>query len=186
MLLLVLACLAPVGRAEAQSGVVIVPAPAQQQVQYAPVQQYQQPYAPVYDQPRRGRGGPNLGLIISGAVLLGVGWITNFIAGLPAGDDPFHSGAEPEWQTFRYVSLIPIAGPWVQLGVQPTSFDNDYWGVWLIIDGLIQAAGFTMLIAGIATSTSDSDETADAGGVQLMVMPSVGAGHAGLTLMGRF
>lgn len=187
-LLVGVTCLVPYARAQAQSGVVVVQAPPPQQVQYAPVvQPYQQPYTqPIYAEPPRRRGGPNLGLIISGAVLLGVGWIADFIISLPAGDDPFHSGAEPEWQTFRYTSFIPIAGPWVQLAVKPTSFDNDYWGMWLIIDGLLQAAGFTMLVAGIATSTSDSDETADAGGVELMLLPSVGAGHAGLTLAGRF
>jgi hypothetical protein len=185
-------CVLPSAHAEAQSttasGVVVVQAPPPQQVQYAPVVQYQQPYAqPVYAEPApRRRGGPNLGLIISGAVMLGVGWIANFLVGLPAGDDPFHSGAEPEWQTFRYTSFIPIAGPWVQIAVKPTEFDSDYWGMWLIIDGLLQAAGFTMLIAGIATSTSESDETADAGGVELMIVPSVSPGHAGLSLAGRF
>lgn len=168
----------------APTGVVIVQA---QTPTYAPVQYGQPVYAqPAYaPQPRR-RGGPNLGLIISGAVLLGVGWIANFLVGLPAGDDPFHSGAEPEWQTFRYTSFIPIAGPWVQLAVKPTGFDDDYWGMWLIIDGLMQAAGFTLLIAGIATSTSETEEVASAGGVELMLIPSAGPDHASLTLAGRF
>jgi hypothetical protein len=185
----VVACVCIGQRAEAHAqttptGIVVVQAPPQQ---YAPVVQYQQPYAqPVYSEPPRRRGGPNLGLIISGAVLLGVGWIGDFLVSLPAGDDPFHSGAEPEWSSFRYTSFIPIAGPWVQLAVKPTEFDNDYWGMWLIIDGLMQAAGITMLVAGIATSSGDDGATADAGGVQLMFVPSVGPDRASLTLAGRF
>jgi hypothetical protein len=164
--------------------------------------QAQQPYygQPVYTQPYYGqpafappaaqrqqvgtRERPNLGLIISGAVLLGVGWILDIVTGVPAGDDPFTSGSEPEWDAFRFSSLIPIAGPWIQLAVKPTGFTQDYWAPWLIIDGLIQATGLTLLVIGIATP--ETEPVYASRGVELAILPSVGPGHAGLSLVGAF
>ena len=179
---------------QAQPQVIVVPT-QQPQPQPQPVYVQTQPqyvvaqpgYAPVAPPPRQRGGGSHIGLIVSGAVLLGVGWIANFIVGLPAGDDPFRSGAEPEWEAFRYSSFIPIAGPWVQIGVKPTSFTQDYWAIWLIIDGLLQATGTALLIAGIATSGGDDGDLADAGdGLELMVLPNASPDGAGLTLVGRF
>lgn len=172
----------------------IVVVPAQPQPQPVYIQQPQgyvvaQPgYVPVHQQPlpppRRSNG--HVGLIISGAVLLGVGWISNFIVGLPAGDDLFSGGPRPEWEAFRYSSFIPIAGPWVQLGVKPTAFSQDDWAIWLIFNGLMQAAGASLLVAGIATSGDDGGSADAGGGVQFVVLPSVGQDHAGLTLAGSF
>lgn len=156
-------------------------ASAQTQIVYVPSETYAQPMMEPEDETR-----PNLGAIIPGAVLLGVGWIANFIVGLPAGDDPFVSGgAGDEWDAFRLASIIPVAGPWVQLAVKPTDFDQDYWATWLIIDGLLQAAGLTVLIVGIATP-SHSRGRASVPGPSLALRPSASPGHAGLSLVGSF
>jgi hypothetical protein len=180
----------------AQPQVIVVPPQQQQQVQQPQpvyVQQVQPGYVvaqpqPAYAPPPRRRGGGGIGLIVSGAVLLGVGWIANFIVGLGGGDDPFRSGAEPEWEAFRYSSFIPIAGPWVQLALKPTSFTQDYWAIWLIIDGLLQATGTALLISGGAVAASSGGELAegDGDGIELMVLPNAGPSHAGLSLIGRF
>jgi hypothetical protein len=183
------------GRAEAQTtqGVVIVPVPtttpAPLVVPAQPQPVYPQPtYAPVYAQPApaRSHSGPNIGLIVSGSVMLGVGWISNFLIGIGAGTDPFSSHSQPEWDTFRGTSFIPIAGPWVQLAVKPNGFTDDMWGGWLILDGLIQGAGTILLIAGIATSGGDDEATADQGGVRWTLVPTVGPAHAGLSVLGSF
>lgn len=134
-----------------------------------------QPMAPAPPESR-----PNIGTIVSGAVLLGVGWITNFIAGLPAGDDPFDSGVDHRWDTFRVVSLVPVAGPWVMLGLKPTSFSEDYWGPWLIINGLLQTTGFVLLVVGIATPSQVER------GAYVQLVPHVAAGGGGVAIDGRF
>jgi hypothetical protein len=176
------------------------PPPQQVYVQPQPQQVYVQPqygqqpvYAPqpMYQQPPRQQilvERPHIALIVPGAVLLGVGWIMNFIVGLPAGDDPFSSGAEPEWQAFRYSSLIPLAGPWIQLGVMPDIGEDSYWPLWLVFNGLLQATGVTLLIIGIATPQrvqqyADNNPADD---FQLSLTPSVSPNHAGLSLTGRF
>lgn len=169
--------------------------PAQGPVQMIYVQPDTQTYAPAYGQPqplyttaparqRRG-GGANIGLLVTGGVMLGIGWIVNFIVGLPAGDDPFRSGSEPEWEAFRISSVLPVAGPWIQLGVKPTGFTEDYWAMWLIIDGLLQLAGTTMLIVGAATSGGD-EPLAQVDGLELRVAPVASPNMAGLALTGRF
>lgn len=168
-----------------------VPQPGQPQVVYVQAQPYgQQAYGqPVAAAPMgtpHTRERPNLGLIIPGAVMLGVGWIMNFIVGLPAGDDPFSGGSSEEWDAFRLSSLIPVAGPWVQLGVKPTDFRQDYWPVWLIFDGVLQAAGTLMLIIGIATPGEETYYADVGGGLELAFAPSVGPGHTGLVVEGRF
>lgn len=186
------------GRVEAQDVVVQgTPAPPPPAGYAQPQPYYVQPappvYAPqpVYAQPVRSPRArtstrPNIGLIVSGAVLLGVGWVSNIIVGLPAGDDPFTSGSEPKWETFRITSVIPIAGPWIQLGVKPTSFAQDYWGAWLIINGLMQASGLTMLIAGIATPRTYTEVSATGPAFEVALLPNIGPEHVGAALVGRF
>lgn len=184
-------------QAQPPAQVVIVPAqPAPQPIYVQQPQGYapqgyvvaQPGYAPVQQPmpPPRRRGGGHVGLIISGAVLLGVGWISNFIVGLPAGDDLFSGGARPEWEAFRYSSLIPVVGPWVQLAVKPTAFSQDDWAIWLIFNGLMQATGTALLVAGIATSGDDGGSADSGTGPQLVVVPNVGRDHAGLTVAGSF
>lgn len=126
---------------------------------------------------------PNLGLIIPGAVLLGVGWVFNFIVGLPAGDDPFDgSPADPAWDTFRGFSLVPAIGPWVQLAIKPNGFNSDYWGVWLVLNGVLQTTGLVLLIVGIATPSEEVTTT----GPYVQILPSVSPDHAGLMAVGAF
>lgn len=184
-------------QAQAQPQVVVTqPQPATVQYVQQPQPQVVQVYQPgqpmLVAQPvQRQQIGEttraNFGLIIPGAVLWGVGWVANFIVGLPAGDDPFRSGGASEaWTAFRLASLIPLAGPWVQLGVQPTRFEQDSWGMWLIIDGLLQLAGATMLFIGIATPQTVPVYADLGGGVELAVMPMAAPDRAGLSLVGRF
>jgi hypothetical protein len=177
---------------------VIVVAPQQPPPQTVYVQQQAPQYGtavytqPGYAEPAPQRRGPNLGLVIGGAVMLGVGWVCNLVGSLFAGVhvDLFGSGggSDAEWAAFRYTGIVPVLGPWIQLAVQPTSFGNDGWGTWLILDGLLQAAGFTMLIVGVVTMNGGDDQATAEGDddFQIAILPSVGHDHAGLTAVGRF
>jgi hypothetical protein len=176
--------------------IIVQPQPQPQTVYVQPSPQYGSPvYAqpsPYMDPAPAQRGGPrNLGLIISGAVILGVGWVFNIITSLFAGVhvDLFGSGSggsSDAWEAFRYTGLIPVVGPWIQMALQPTSFGNDGWGPYLIIDGLLQAAGLTMLVIGVATQGGDEDTAENDDGIELTILPSVSPGFAGLTALGRF
>lgn len=173
----------------ASTGVVIVAVPAPTPATpAAPVPLMQpQPYAPSAAPVARRHTGASIGLIVSGSVLLGVGWIVNFLVGLGAGTDPFDGTSQPEWDTFRAYSFIPAAGPWAQLAVKPTSFTHDAWGGWLVVDGLLQGAGVALLIAGIAVAASgDEQQSADRGGVRWALAPFLGPTQAGLSVAGTF
>ncbi|MBN8612813.1 MAG: hypothetical protein J0L92_19615 [Deltaproteobacteria bacterium] len=167
------AFLTPASRASAQY--------VQAQVQAQPQSTLMQPQEAQSVTTTRSR--PNLGLIIPGAVLLGVGWVFNFIVGLPAGDDPF-DGSPPDerWNTFRGFSLIPAIGPWVQLAVQPSGFNSDYWGMWLILNGVLQTTGLVLLIVGIATPSEEVTTTTP----YVTVVPVVSGDQVGAAMLGTF
>ncbi len=134
--------------------------------------------------PSRGTG--HVGLIVSGAVILGVTWVLNFIVGAAASLDE-HLDTDPAWDTFRGVSFIPVLGPLVQLAVKPTGFEEDDWATWLLIDEALQLTGLTLLILGIVLPSEDDGGMARvADGLELAVLPSLSTGQSGLTLVGRF
>ncbi len=165
------------------------PYPGQQYQQYPQPAYAPQPgYAPQYPAPARQPHDvtrPNVGLIVSGAVMLGVGWITNIVAGMFAGLELYGSSSSGQWDSFRVSSIIPVAGPWVQLAVKPTSFSNDGWAEWLIIDGLLQLAGATLLVVGVALPQHETVYSDRGGDFQLAIVPRVGD-QWGLAAVGRF
>lgn len=141
-------------QAQTVSGQIYVGTQPQQQpvyVQQQPV--YQQPYQqPVYQQPYqqqpRTEERAHVGLIVGGAVMLGVSWLVHGALISPFAGWSIDWGYQPEWESFRYAGLIPIAGPWIQLALKPGTLNDDGWGTYLVIDGLLQAGGLTMLILG--------------------------------------
>jgi hypothetical protein len=136
------------------------------------------------ERPRRDRTW--LALTVAGAAVLGVGWVTNFIVGIFAGNDGCgFAGCSPEsqrWAPFRGVSFIPVLGPWIQFAVLPDA--NNWWPIWLAFDGLVQAAGFAMLVYGLVTNPGD--EPADPATPTVSLLPSFGADYARLDLIGTF
>jgi hypothetical protein len=66
----------------------------------------------------------------------------------------------------------------------PTELGSDRWATYLIIDGLVQAAGLTMLILGLTLRTSTTESAANE--PSLLIGPMVGDSGGGLTASGRF
>jgi hypothetical protein len=140
------------------------------------------PVTPRDARPRRDR--TPLALTIAGAAVLGGGWVLNIIPGVFAGNDGCgFTGCSPEsqrWTAFRATSLIPLIGPWIQMGVAPNL--NNWWPIWLAFDGLVQTAGFVMLVYGLAANQGE-DEPATP---ELTLLPMAGPEHTGLLLTGTF
>jgi hypothetical protein len=89
------------------------------------------------------------GLYISGAVILGVIWMTT--VGVTAGvaQDPGRGEA------IGY-SAIPLIGPWVMMA---SNIDTHSYTMPLVLSGVLQAGGLTMIILGATLHRgSDRDE----------------------------
>jgi hypothetical protein len=152
----------------------------QQQQQYPPQQQ------PYYAQPQpqpqpRTETGHLTGLIVAGAVVLGVSWILNIIVSAFAGAGP----SWDDWEAFRYTGLVPAVGPWIQLALIPSGGRSE-WDQYLVTDGVIQLAGLTMLILGIAIPVERTVYAQNGGGVQFGFVPNLSPNSAGGSLVGTF
>lgn len=167
-------------------------APSAAEAQTVQGQVYVQPgYGqPVATQPAPGYAQPaprteervHVGLIVAGAVMFGVSWLLHalLISPLAGCSLSSSSGCSSTWEDFRWTGALPLVGPWIQLGIKPGGLGNDGWGPYLIIDGLLQAGGLTMLILG-ATIT----ETVTVYGDNEGVGPSLGFGVGPSQLFAR-
>lgn len=138
--------------------------------------------------------GPGHELILGGSLMLTAGYVSSFAVGLGEGSTRFMgptlNRSQRWYEDFTFTSFIPLAGPWIALSERQGEFDQDYWGVWLIANGLLQAAGFGMIVSGIIVAAQDSHgqrrTRARISQPSLQVIPSVGVNHAGLSLAGSF
>jgi hypothetical protein len=130
-----------------------------------------------------------LALNASGVALLCGPWLLNVVGSLLSGltlglgdrtSAPMDSPGR--WDTFRYTGLLPIVGPWIQLGIHPNGSADEGWTAWLVLDGLLQDAGFVLLLVAAITGSHRAHEA----GAAIAILPSVGHDHAGLTAVGRF
>ncbi len=135
----------------------------------------------------------------TGFLILTAGWVSSFAVGLHEGPELFVTDAQlnqpRRWfEDFRFTSFIPVAGPWIALSQIPQgTFGDDWWGVWLVANGLVQATGFTLFLMGLIAhyahegrvSRRQSIHVTDAG-PQIQVLPSVGVNQAALTVSGTF
>lgn len=124
-----------------------------------------------------------LPLLISGGAVFAGAWAVDGIVSLFAGEELGLGPAPPlgpppppdgvDWDLFRGCAWIPLAGPWIQIGVHSTT---PGWTGFLVADGILQLAGFTLLLVGAAL-----DEPP-----RVAVVPHVDRESARLTLAGRF
>lgn len=180
---LLLGPLLPLEVAEGQSPYVLPPAYASGGANAA----YVPPTAATTEAAREDAPRPrrSLGLLIAGPIVLAVPWLLNGIAGLFAGVHiSFGSSGAPDdarWDAFRWAGFIPLFGPWIELAIKPTRFDQDGWGGWLVLNGLLQATGLGILIAGIVQQSEPAPDEP-----YVSVLPTVGPDGAGLSVSGRF
>lgn len=139
--------------------------------------------------------GRNIGLIAAGYGVFALGWVMDLIGGPLGGYQdrtcislgalggchglPPGTSFQPAWDDFRAFSLIPIAGPWMQLAVKPPS-SNDLWVPFLVIDGILQGAGAILAVVGTVLLVEDEQAPSVA------VLPTFSSDGAGVAVAGRF
>ena len=82
---------------------------------------------------------PNLAMVITGPILLGVAWITTI--GVTAS-----VSAEKDQSTAVGYASVPVLGPWLMLG---SSLNTSDYTAPLVLSGLAQGTGLTLLILGL-------------------------------------
>lgn len=125
-----------------------------------------------------------VGMVVAGAVMLGAGWLVNVLVGSVVGLIGSASGSETLVDYFGW-SLIPIIGPWAQLGYFNLDTDTGLLAYHVVL-GVVQTLGFVLALVG----TIDQEEIVEASyvdlgsGMQLSVLPyaSQGGGGLGATL----
>jgi hypothetical protein len=137
---------------------------------------------PAHDvEPSRG----DLPVTIAGVAVLCGGWLLNTVGSLFSGlhvqFGPSAYGPTDDagrWDTFRFTGIIPIVGPWIQIGIAPNGTRDAGWIAWLVGDGLMQALGLALVIAGVTISEPRREA--------IVLVPSGGPGQVGLMASGRF
>jgi hypothetical protein len=115
------------------------------------------------------------GLVIGGAVLFGVTYITTALIGAAISDVCDSSCRNAK------LLLIPVAGPFTLMGSTTTATGNFL----LALDGLAQAGGVAMFIAGLAAQKTVL--VRNVAGVQVTPMPmNFGRNSAGVGFVGTF
>jgi len=117
-----------------------------------------------------------LGAIIAGACVLGVTWILTSTVGALGYDLSTPKDSDYLWL------YVPVAGPFVELlNNAPTATAK----VFLVTDGLAQAAGAALLIYGVTSPVSRVVRN-DASHLQITPVPTVSRNGAGLSVVGTF
>ena len=127
------------------------------------------------------------GLVIGGSVTLGSLWVISIIFGAAGAsieqtDEDLNgdtNGITPEdW----YVLMVPVAGPFIGIAtLEPEGAGTAF----LILDGVAQAGGLAMLIAGLAARETYI-RPVPYGEIDVRVAPVVAPGFAGMGLNGTF
>ncbi|HEU4538098.1 MAG TPA: hypothetical protein VFS00_28450 [Polyangiaceae bacterium] len=168
----------PPPSARAAGGEYVAPLQQQTQPSYLP-QSVALSGPPIIEEYRQGAPVPlgyhadtrvRRGLIIGGAVPLGVLYTLTMLTA--AGMSEAGAGGE--------VLYVPVLGPFLQMASTSSQTGNSV----LLLDGLGQAAGAAMLIAGLAWPKTILVRN-DLGHVRVTPMP-VGSSGGGLSLVGTF
>jgi hypothetical protein len=118
---------------------------------------------------------PRRGLIIGGAVTLGTTWL---LSATTASFLESYGGTNPLWPLY-----IPVVGPFITLGTAESEGAGTFI---LIIDGVAQAGGLAMLIAGFtAAETRLERKKNESFSINVTPMP-VGMQGTGLGVVGTW
>ena len=169
------------------------PQPYQPQPYYPP-QPYRSPTGATLVPAPRGQARyvnrPRVGLIIAGSVTLGASWLFSALAA-SANVGPYYatdyslgyastSSAVGD-TTALWPLYIPVLGPWIEMGFIHGS-GAPLGGALLAFDGLVQAGGLAMLIAGAVTHTRVAVYSQSS----LQLSPLSVVGGSGILVSGRF
>lgn len=120
----------------------------------------------------------NRGLVVGGAVTFGGTYLANMLASVMLSAWTYNeNGAE-----YMNMSLVPIAGPWIQLGYAVTDGQIALG----IMAGAAQAAGVAMFIAGLTVARSPVPEVNLGAGARVTFAPTATGDSAGLAALGTF
>jgi hypothetical protein len=112
-------------------------------------------------------------LVVAGAITLGSLYLTSALGGAIASDSGAGSGKS---------LLVPVFGPFAMAGLQGSTTG----GFVLVLDGLGQAAGLTMLVIGLAMPKTTLVR-GDVAKVQITPVPmTFGPSSAGFGFVGKF
>ena len=169
------------------------PQPYQPQPYYPP-QPYRSPTGATLVPAPRGQARyvnrPRVGLIIAGSVTLGASWLFSTLTA-SANVGPYYatdyslgyastSSAVGD-TTALWPLYIPVLGPWIEMGFLHGS-GAPLGGALLAFDGLVQAGGLAMLIAGAVTHTRVAVYSQSS----LQLSPLSVVGGSGILVSGRF
>lgn len=118
------------------------------------------------------RSRPQWRVIVPGAIMLGAGWVFNWLGAIPLGIG--HSFGASGFNFERYFgwSFIPVIGPWVNAAAFEPDREPGSFAFHLVL-GLVQGAGLLMAILGtvITEEVTVTRYALDAEGHELELMP---------------
>lgn len=122
--------------------------------------------------------------IIGGGVTLGVGWAASAVTGLLG---TIVTMGSPGPSTDFGPMFVPIAGPFITLGMQPAGQRSDGFTAAALAMGGAQVVGASFLVVGLAMGKDRVLVEDDPyRGVALSISPVVGPSLNGVTLQGSF
>ncbi len=146
----------------------------------------------------RGVVGPWM-MVAGGALLVG-GWGANALAGFSAGVEcsigiGFYgysgggggSGCQhnPQWESFREWSLVPVVGPYMQLATLPEDGRGGAWPGWTIASAVLQTSGLALVLAGLI-ATLLAPDTEDEKPPPFAIAPVISPSQVGVNLRSTF
>lgn len=135
------------------------------------------------------RSAPRYGLVIGGAVLLGVSWLitagstalAQTTCNFTSDGYNYYSGSSYGCPNTYWPAYIPVVGPFIEMGYVPLDGTQGLARFGLAVSGLAQMGGLAMLIAGVVAR-----HRVPVYAQKVQVAPLLTAGGSGLAFSGRF
>lgn len=124
---------------------------------------------------------PRYGMIIGGAVTLGVTWLIH--SGVAAMAQAVFEETERPTPRQMWPNYIPVLGPWIAMTTLPNDSARGISMVGLAFSGLAQGTGLALLIAG---AVSKQRVPVYAWNQKIQLMPTISPASTGLALSGNF
>lgn len=120
----------------------------------------------------------NWGLVIGGIVTFGATYLVNIPVSVALGT----SHSDHETLGYMYSSLIPLVGPWLQLGLSTNSAQVPV----AMVAAVARATGLVMFVVGLTAARSPVPEVRLGARGRVTFTPTISGNSAGLMAMGSF